>query len=134
MCGCHSLLKSRHDPTFRASSPVALLPETPGDVVFVRIGSEESQVSLDSEGRIVQILWAGSAPFDSSKRASIRVTYSDSRTVTGLTLPFASAGWIENEKVSATRLDSVLLNEEVDARLFAIAVPSMTPAATPGPR
>jgi hypothetical protein len=49
-------------------------------------------------------------------------------------LPFASAGWIENEKVSATQLDSVLLNEEVDARLFAIAVPSMTPAATPGPR
>jgi hypothetical protein len=78
-----SLLESRHDPTFRASYPVALLPETPGDVVFVRIGSEESQVSLDSEGRIVQILWAGFAPFDSSKRASIRVTYSDSRTVKG---------------------------------------------------
>ncbi len=69
-----------------------------------------------------------------SKRAWSRVTYSDFRTLTGLTFPFASVGWIEDEKASTTWLDSVRVNEEVDARLFAKPVASVTPAAAPGPR
>jgi len=54
--------------------------------------------------------------------------------LTGLTFPFASVGWIEDEKASTTWLDSVRVNEEVDARLFAKPVASVTPAAAPGPR
>ncbi len=58
-----SLLEARYHPQFGVSYPGALAPGMPGDVLFIRFGSEEFPLSLDAEGRIVQILWAGSAPF-----------------------------------------------------------------------
>ncbi len=126
-----TLLKSRYGRLFRASYPGPFLPGTPGDPLIVKIGSEETQLSLDPEGRIVQIVWTGPSPVDPAKKVWIRVNYSDFRTVDGLTYPFASTGWVADEKVSTSQLESIRVNAEIDSELFAKPAPAPTPAAAP---
>jgi hypothetical protein len=128
-----TLLKSRYGRLFRASYPGPLLPGTPGDNLIVRLGSEETQLSLDPAGRIVQIVWTGPSPVDPSKKVWIRVNYSDFRTVDGLIYPFASTGWVADEKVSTSQLESIRINAEIDPALFAKPAPAPTPTATPTP-
>lgn len=122
-----SLLKARQDPLFRASTGGPLLPGTPGDLLIIRIASAETQLFLDAEGRTVQVSYVGTNPFDASKTERIRVVYSDFRTVTGLTYPFASDAWTGDEKVLTVRLDSIRVNEAVPAELF------RSPGRSPGP-
>jgi hypothetical protein len=86
---------------------------------------------VDAEGRIIQVSYVGTNPFDASKTERIRVVYSDFRTVTGLTYPFASDAWTGDEKASAVRLDSIRVNEAVPAELF--RTPERSPGPTPTP-
>jgi len=129
-----TLLKSRYGRLFRASYPGPLLPGMPGAPLVVRIGSEETRLSLDPEGRIVQIVWTGPSPVDPSKKVWIRVNYFDFRTVGGLTYPFASMGWVADEKVSTSQLESVRVNEEVPPELFAKPGPAPPATGTLAPR
>ena len=129
-----SLLKSRYHPLFRASVGAAPPPERPGDVLVIRIAAQETEVLLDAEGRIVQVSYEGTSPFDASKKEHFRVVYSDFRNVTDLTFPFASDGWIGEEKVSTGHLDSVRVNEGVPARLFTMPSRPIAPAPTPAVR
>ena len=50
-----SLLKARHQRLFRAFPRAASTPGTPGDVLVIRIGRQETEVLLDREGRIVRV-------------------------------------------------------------------------------
>jgi hypothetical protein len=126
-----SLLKSRYHRLFRASVGAPPPPGVPGEAFHIRIATQETEVLLDAEGRIVQVSYEGTSPFDASKKEHLRVVYSEFRNVTGLTFPFASEGWIGEEKVSTGQLDSVRVNEAVPAELFTMPSREIAPAPTP---
>jgi hypothetical protein len=129
-----SLLRARQDPLFRASTGGRLLPETPGDLLIIRIGSAETQLFLNAEGRIVQVSYVGTNPVDASKKEWLRVQYSDFRATDGLTYPFSSETFSREEKVSSFRLDSLRVNQPVAPGLFERPGPSPVSTPTPAPR
>ena len=129
-----SLLKSRHQPLFRASAGAASPPGKAGDVLEIRLASAETTLLLDAEGRIVEVAFTGTALVDLSKKEKIRIVYSDFRNVSGLMFPFSSEGWMGEEKLSTGQLDEVRVNGEVAAELFRMPSPAATPTPTPAPR
>ena len=128
------LMKTRRDRAFSASSgggsriggrAVDLL-----DLRDLRVVLDAMTLAIDREnGRVLELRYKtrGGKP---EKEALMTVSYSDFRTVDGLSFPFVSESSFDGKKVSESRLREIQVDRTVDAGLFQ---PPLVLAAPPTP-
>jgi hypothetical protein len=131
------LMKTRRDRAFSASSGgVSRIGSRAVDLLDLRVVLDSMTLVVDREnGRVLELRYKtrGGVP---EKEALMTVSYSDFRTVDGLSFPFVSESSFDGKKVSESRLREIQVDRTVDAGLFQpplvlAAPPTPTPAKSP---
>lgn len=112
------LLKRRRAESFEAvAAGQGEVDGTPVELVVVTLESGQVTLGIDpATGRILSQRFRGTGP--TGAPAEMVKTYSDFRTVAGLTVPFASITTMDGEAVSTETMESVELNVEVPPDAF----------------
>lgn len=125
------LMKTRRDRAFSASSGGELrIGGRAVDLLDLRVALDSTTLAIDREnGRVLELRYKtrGGEP---EKEALMTVSYSDFRTVDGLSFPFGSETSFDGRRVSGSRLREIQVDRTVDAGLFQ---PPLILAAPPTP-
>lgn len=134
-----SLLKARRHPLFRASVSSPAGPGAPGrDSLTIGIADQVTDVVIDPDGRMVEVVYQGTSGPESAEKAEFRVRYSDFRRAGSLVYPFSAEASFAGRPAYSFRLDSLRVNEAIPSTLFqrpppAPEPPAVAPSPTPGP-
>jgi hypothetical protein len=130
------LMKTRRDRAFSASpAGVTRIGGRAVDLLDIRVVFDSTTLAVDREnGRILELRYKTRGG-EQEKEALMTVSYSDFRTVDGLSFPFVSESSFDGKNVSQARLREIQVDRTVDSGLFqppplVLAAPP-TPTATP---
>ncbi len=129
------LMKTRRDRAFAPLAGAATrVGGRPVDLLELRVVLDRITLAVDREnGRILQLRYTAKGGIP-EKEGIMTISYSDFRSVDGLSYPFASESSFAGTKVAETHLLDVQLNRPLDGSLFrpplVVAIPP-TPTDTP---
>jgi YHS domain-containing protein len=115
-----SILRARKTANFKAAAVgTATVGETAVELVVVEFGGATYKVGIDpSNGRVVSLSYRRRGP--AGDFGEVVKTFSDFRTVNGVTLPFKVIATFNGEpwKEQSATIESIAINSKVDTALF----------------
>jgi YHS domain-containing protein len=115
-----AILRARREAGFKAAAVGASkVGEASVEAVDVSFGGVRARLGIDpATGRVVTLSYRGRG--DTGAFGEIVQTFSDFRTVGGLTLPFKTVGTFDGEPAPAqtSTVESIVVNAEIASALF----------------